>query len=292
MNRPIVITATPTLFSEDESLDLGAAREQLAWLQDKGVDAVFAAGTTGEFPALSDEERLSVLRTTLEVFAPERTYFHVGAAAALQAEQLARGAAGAGAVRLAAVTPYYQPAPEAEVLRYYERLVAAAPDARLYAYLFTARTSTVSVPALLPKLADLGVAGVKLSGESDESVAAYLAHRPEGFEVFSGNDISFGWLAGAGGDGIVSGVSSAFPEPFVALRDAVAAGREEEAARWQGEVERVVRAVLAGSLTHLKAGAEARGFRGGPVRSAVPGVTAEERAALEDLAAHFDALAG
>ncbi|GAA2104506.1 dihydrodipicolinate synthase family protein [Brevibacterium salitolerans] len=288
MNHPIVITATPTLFHEDETLDLGAARDHLAWLRDKGVDAVFAAGTTGEFPALADEERLAVLATTLEVFAPGQAYFHVGAAAARQAEQLTRAAAEAGATRLAAVTPHYQPAPEAQVLEYYERLVRAAGEAEVYAYLFTARTTTVSAPSLLPRLAEIGVAGVKLSGESDESVAAYLEQSPAGFRVFSGNDISFGWLATAGGSGIVSGVSSVYPEPFVALRDAVAAGDAEAAAGWQEEVARAVHAVRAGSLTHLKAGVSARGFRGGPVRSAVAGTTPADLRTIEELAAHFE----
>ena len=36
---PLVITATPTLFTADESLDLPAIRAHLEWLKEKGVDA-------------------------------------------------------------------------------------------------------------------------------------------------------------------------------------------------------------------------------------------------------------
>lgn len=290
MNQPLVITATPTLFAEDQTLDLEANRQHLTWLRERGVNAIFAAGTTGEFTTLSDDERMSVLDVALDIFGADRTYFHVGAASSYQAVQLSARAVAQGAKKLAAVTPYYQPAPEEEVLSYYRQIVEAAHGAEVFAYLFEARTSTVTQPSILEKLAAVGVTGVKISGESDETVASYLEARPEGFTVYSGNDISFGWLCSAGGDGIVSGVSSVYPEPFVNLRDALIAEDQEAAQRWQSEIERAVASVSAGSLTHLKAGVSARGFRGGPVRSAVSAASQADVDGISSLATEFVAL--
>lgn len=283
MTHPIVISATPTLFAEDLSVDPAAIRDHLTWLRDSGVDAIFAAGTTGEFTTLSDEERLEVLEISLEVFGPERTYFHVGAPSAHQAAALARAARSRGAELLAAVTPYYHPAPEEAVLDYYEQVVAAAEGAQVFAYLFEARTTTPSEPAVLPKLAARGVAGVKISGESDERVAEFLRERPDGFAVFSGNDVSFEWFSTAGGDGIVSGVSSVYPEPFLRVRDALRAADDRALRSAQRDVEQAVSAVNAGSLTHLKAGVSARGFVGGPVRSAVAAASKDDRRRIADL---------
>lgn len=285
MTRPIVISATPTLFSEDLSVDPAAIRDHLSWLRDSGVDAIFSAGTTGEFTTLSDEERLEVLDVSLEVFGPSRTYFHVGAPSARQAAALARAARSRGAELLAAVTPYYHPAPEEAVLDYYEQVVAAADGADVFAYLFEARTTTPSEPAVLAKLAARGVAGVKISGEPDERVDAFLRERPEGFTVYSGNDVSFEWFSTAGGDGIVSGVSSVYPEPFIRVRDALRAGDAEALRSAQRDVERAVAAVNAGSLTHLKAGVSARGFAAGPVRSAVAAAPEDDRRRIADLVA-------
>ncbi|RLP77247.1 dihydrodipicolinate synthase family protein [Mycetocola tolaasinivorans] len=287
---PLVITATPTLFHEDESLNVEATRAHLTWLHERGVDALFPVGTSGEFTSLSDEERLTVLKIALEIFPADAVYVHVGAATAHQAERLVRDAVAAGATRMAAVTPFYQPAPEDQVVEYYRRLVAAADGrALVFAYLFEARTSTVSRPEILGRLAEVGVAGVKLSGESDASVQAYLEAAPEGFAVFSGNDVSFGWLIQAGGHGIVSGVSSAYPEAFSGLRDALIAEDSSAISAGQARVEEAVSAVRAGSLTHLKAGITARGFAAGPVRTAVAPTSANDRAGIEALAARYAA---
>lgn len=284
MSKPMVITATPTLFSSDLCLDLGANREHLEWLYETGVDAIFSAGTTGEFTTLDDREKQALLELSLEVFGAQRVYFHVGAPSAHQAAGLTARAVAAGATKLAAVTPYYQPAPEDQVLEYYQALTGAAGEAEVFAYLFEARTTTESRPEVLGPLAEAGVSGVKISGEPDENVEAFLAHRPEGFTVFSGNDISFEWLVAAGGDGIVSGVSSVYPEPFLGLRDALVAGDRDAAESRQQEVREAVAAVNAGSLTHLKAGVSARGFGGGPVRSAVAPVPGADVATITELA--------
>jgi 4-hydroxy-tetrahydrodipicolinate synthase len=287
-STPLVITATPTLFGADESLATDEIRRHLGWLKEKGVDALFPAGTSGEFPTLTDDERIEILDLALESFDPDQVYIHVGAAGARQAVGIVRRAVEHGATRMAAITPFFQPAPEQQVLDYYARLVEAAGEAEVFAYLFEARTTTVSTPSILGKLAAIGVAGVKISGESDEVVQGFLAERPEGFTVFSGNDIAFGSLIRNGGNGIVSGVSSAYPEPFVGLRDALIADDSSAVDRYQAEVERAVAAVRAGSLTHLKAGIAARGFASSPVRTAVAGVPDSERTVITALAAELN----
>lgn len=282
---PLVITATPTLFTAEGALAEAEILRHIEWLREKGVDALFPAGTSGEFPTLIDDERIQILDIALQVFPADRIYIHVGAAGTRQAAGLVRRAVDHGAIKMAAITPYFQPAPEPQVLEYYEQLVSEARGADVFAYLFEARTSTVSKPSILGELASRGIAGVKISGETDENVAAFLAARPKGFTLYSGNDVSFNQLIQAGGHGIVSGVSSAYPEPFVALRDALTAGDPDQIALRQADVIATVAAVRGGSLTHLKAGIAARGFTASPVRSAVAPVDAADGTRIAELAA-------
>lgn len=277
-----VLTAVPTPFHADESLDLGGVREVFTAVAEAGVDGAFIAGTTGEFTALTDDERIDVIAAGVQVFGAEGAYAHVGAATAGQAERLVTRATAVGARKLAAVTPYYFPAPTSALLEYFARLVAAADGAEVYAYLFTARTTTVMTPEILPELARTGLTGIKISGESDESVLRYVKAAPEGFLVLSGNDIAFAELIAAGGVGVISGVSSVFPAPFIELRDALRAGDAAAAAVAKERVVRAVEAVKAGSLTHLKAGLELRGLAAGPVRVAVEGISEADRAALKE----------
>jgi 4-hydroxy-tetrahydrodipicolinate synthase len=84
---PEIISAIPTPFAEDGKLNLPALRTNLERLEPL-LDGVFAAGTTGEFLALSDDERIAVIEEALAVFGPARVVAHVGAAATHQAVAL------------------------------------------------------------------------------------------------------------------------------------------------------------------------------------------------------------
>ena len=55
-----------TPFDADGRLDLDAARTLARWLQDNGNDGLVVAGTTGEAPVLTDDERLSLFAAVAE----------------------------------------------------------------------------------------------------------------------------------------------------------------------------------------------------------------------------------
>ena len=55
-----VLSAMITPFDQHGALNLDAARSLAKWLQDQGNDGLVIAGTTGEAPVLTDDERLSL----------------------------------------------------------------------------------------------------------------------------------------------------------------------------------------------------------------------------------------
>ncbi|MFM1838250.1 MAG: 4-hydroxy-tetrahydrodipicolinate synthase, partial [Actinomycetota bacterium] len=61
-----VVTAMVTPFHKDGSLNLEGARRLARWLQDNGNDGLVIAGTTGEAPVLTDDERLSLFKAVVE----------------------------------------------------------------------------------------------------------------------------------------------------------------------------------------------------------------------------------
>ena len=143
-SAPVVFSAVPTLFDSAGELDLAANRALYAHLAGL-VDGLFVAGTTGEFPALDDAERLSLFELALAEAGPGRVIAHIGAPDARHAARLAQAAIGLGATRLAAITPYYLPVRPDELSAHYRRIRDAAPDPELYAYIFPERTA---VPVL------------------------------------------------------------------------------------------------------------------------------------------------
>lgn len=272
MNRPLVIAATPTPFDASGEVDLEAARLLYKHALDGGVDALFVAGTTGEFPALEAGERVAVYEAAVSAAGPERVIAHVGAASAHQAVRLARAALALGVRRLAMITPYYLPASPDGVVEHFTPVaeLAAAADAELYVYAFEARTGCPVPPELLARLAALpAVTGVKVSGVPGTAIVAdYVAATPPGFTVLSGNDHELAGVVRAGGHGVVSGISSVLPGPFTALAEAVARGDAAAERAAQADADAAVRET-GGDVGRLKAALEARGLPGGRCRMAV-----------------------
>ncbi len=254
---PVVFSAVPTLFGASGELDPDANRA-LYKLVAGLVDGLFVAGTTGEFPALEDSERLALFELALAEAGPDRVIAHVGAPDARHASRLAQGAAALGAERIAAITPYYLPARPDELTTHYRRIRDAAPGPELYAYIFPERTGLPVPPPLFAQVAEAaGLAGAKVSGSASADLADYVAATP-GLRIFSGNDANPAATMRAGGAGVISGRSSAYPEVYAAL------GKDPAE---QGRLDRIV--ALGASIGRIKHALGVRGLAGTAARMTV-----------------------
>jgi len=278
-----LIAAPVTVFGDDGELDLDATRSLFGWLQESGVDGLFTPGTTGEFTALDDDERLAVIEAALEVFGAASVIAHIGAASTRQTVRLAQAAQRLGATRLAAITPYYFPAGEQSLVDHMTRVTDAAPEASHYLYVFPPRAVTTVAPETLARLAELpGVVGAKISGLNFAAHEAYREAAPAGFELYSGNDIDLVRLADAGFTGVISGVSNVFPELFVAAARALNAG--DGASELQPRIDEAVAATGVADIGLLKAGLRRRGLAAGIPRISIDAPDDAARAILEDSA--------
>lgn len=253
----VVFAAVPTPFTADDDVDYGAAGRLDRFLAGV-VDGLFVAGTTGEFPALDDGERLALIETGLNAAGPDRVIAHIGAADSHRAARLAAAAVAIGATRIAAITPFYlAPGPD-EVTAYYNRIRQAAPASGLYAYVFPERTGVAVPPDQFASLAEaVGLAGAKFSGRAARNVAACAALCP-GLKLFSGDDTDLAATLRDGGAGIISARSSAFPEVFSALSAALASGSLDAAGRHQADVTAI--AAAGASIGRVKEALRLRGF--------------------------------
>ncbi|MFI0366627.1 dihydrodipicolinate synthase family protein [Actinomadura sp. 1N219] len=270
-HRPEVITAVPTPFTAAGPVDLAAARAIYGFAA-AATGLLFVCGTTGEFPALDDAERLSLVEAALEAAGPDGVIAHVGAPDAHRAIGLGRAAVRLGARRLAAITPYFLPAEPAETVDHFRRLAAAVqevePDVRVYAYVYPERTGTPVDPGLLAELAAIpGLAGAKLSGSAAGLLRACRPYVPDDFDLYSGDDSDLARVVRDGGAGIVSGCSAALPEPFVRL--AAALGRDSGVDPADGAATRDAALLIGPSIGRLKYAQALRGLPSGASRMAV-----------------------
>lgn len=154
--------ALATLFAEDGSLDLAGTVAHAERVVEEGLSAVVVSGSTGEAPALTIEERASLVRE-LRAALPARIAVVAGTGDVTTAAAVThtREAVAAGADAVMALSPLRVGDPRP----YYGAVTEAAEDVAVLAYHFPA----MSPPGIdLDLLDDLGVAGVKDSSGDAE----------------------------------------------------------------------------------------------------------------------------
>lgn len=253
MTRYDILTAIPTAFHRDGSLDLEGSRSIFRFVGESGNEGAFVLGTTGEFPAVDVAEFTALVGAALDELADRmRVIVHVGQPSTYEAVRLVEIARGLGATEFAALTPYYLKSSEDSIFEYYQRVSEAVGDGRLYIYIYPARSgNTVSVD-LLVRLSGLpNVVGAKISELSLDDIAAYRAAVPEDFDLYTGADRDLIAAVEVGAQGVVSGVSSVTPKPFRALADAGRSGDDAAIAAAQAAVDDVV-SLIGGDMARMK----------------------------------------
>lgn len=127
-----VITAMVTPFDGEGAIDLEGAARVARHLAASGSDGLVVAGTTGEGPVLSDEERVELFRAVVgAVDIP--VIGSTGTNDTAHSVRLTKEAKASGVHGVLAVTPYYnRPSPAG--LSAHFRAIAAATDLPLVLY--------------------------------------------------------------------------------------------------------------------------------------------------------------
>ena len=288
MTRYDILTAVPTAFRRDGSLDLEGSRAIFRFVGDSGNEGAFILGTTGEFPAVDVAEFTALVAAAVEELQDRmRVIVHVGQPSTFEAVRLVEIAKRLGVTEFAALTPYYLKSTEDAIFDYFQAVSDAVGDGRLYVYIYPARSGNTVSPELLVRLATLpNIVGAKLSELSLDEIAAYRAVVPADFELYTGADRDLIAAVDAGAQGVVSGVSSVTPKPFRALADAGRSGNAEAIAAAQAAVDDVV-SLIGGDMARMKEAYRVLDVVDAYCRMAIAEPTAAERTAVaEVVAAH------
>ena len=230
--------ATP-LMADGETVNTAVIPQLANFLINAGASGLFVGGTTGEGILLAADQRRRLHETAVQA-ANGRVpvIVHVGHNRLQTAVSLAQHAAQIQANYIAAVTPYFYKTAEDQLVDYYLAIAQAAPNTPLLLYDIPQLAVNGITAKLINRLHPLlpTLAGMKTSRPNAQEVLDLLRHRPPGFTVLIGNEqISLAMLAN-GADGLVSGLSTAVPEPFVALTAAFEQGDLAQAEQAQRRV--------------------------------------------------------
>lgn len=255
MTRYDILTAIPTAFNKDGSLDIEGTKSIFEYVGKSGNEGAFVLGTTGEFPSIDvDEFRQVVAAAYEELHDKMRVIVHVGQPSAFEAVRLTKIARELGVREFAALTPYYLASAEETIFDYYRAVAEAVGDGRLYVYVYPNRSGNTVSPELLARLAEFdNIVGAKISEMTLDDIAAFRAAVPADFDLYTGADRDLLEAANVGAQGVVSGVSSVVPQPFRALADAGRSGDEAAIAAAQSAVDEVC-ALIGGDMARMKEG--------------------------------------
>ncbi len=183
-----VLTAMVTPFDAEGRLDLDAAQRLARWLQSEGNDGLVIAGTTGEAPVLTDDERVSLFAAVIEAVTVP-VIAGAGTNDTAHSVQMTKEAAALGAAGILAVCPYYNRPSQAGIAAHL-RAVAGASELPVVVYDIPVRTGRKIATASLLGLAREvpNIVALKDAAGSPGETAALIASAPAGFEVYSGDD--------------------------------------------------------------------------------------------------------
>lgn len=278
-----LLTAMVTPFTDSGAVDYEAAQRLAQMLVEDGSDGVVVAGTTGESPTLSDEEKLGLLRAVKAAIPARSVVAGTGGNDTRHSVQLSEKAIAAGADALLCVVPYYNKPTQEGMFQHFRALAKAGP---VIMYNIQGRTGVnMTAETTLRCAQEAGVIGVKEASGNIEQMSLVCAGAPEGFRVWSGDDGFTLPLLAVGGHGVICVVSHLAGSAMRAMIEAYQEGRVESARDIHLGLLPLVQTLMtaASNPIPVKTAVNRLGFPAGPFR--LPLAPMDEAATAKVMAA-------
>ena len=227
MKEPLftgVCTALITPFREGE-INYSMVEQLLNRQIEAGVKAVVIAGTTGESPTLTDEEKLTLFCHCKEI-ASGRCMIIAGTGSNNTAHsvELSIAAEHAGADALLVVSPYYNKATAEGIYQHY-RSICQKVSLPVIVYNVPGRTGLDIPVSVYQRLADISnIAGVKEASSDITKIARIRIACGDDLPIWSGNDDQIVPVMALGGMGVISVLSNIKPKQTVTMCNAALKG--------------------------------------------------------------------
>lgn len=247
-----VFPAPPTPVTEDGRIHEKALRALLEDNIAHGVHGFWMAGTTGEGPILTDDQRDAVARISAETCNGRvPVIMHVGAISTASAVKAARNARAAGCDAVCCLPPFFFPSSERARIDHYKAVADAAGDLPFFVYNLPQLTYVETVPALMEKFvrAIPTLKGVKHSAPNFADIRVFA---DMGLTCFSGNGAFPLPALDMGAVGTIDAPLSLAPWHYVELYQAWQSGDMVRAKKLQDGVRKFVDLVwMFGAPAHV-----------------------------------------
>lgn len=290
MNLGNIGTAMVTPFTKDGSMvDYKHLAGIIEHLITNGTDTIVVLGTTGEVPTLSTEEKLDVLKYTVDqVNGRVPVIAGVGDNETYYSKIMAQKAEVAGVDGVMLVAPYYNKPNQRGIYAHFED-IAQSVSVPVMLYNIPGRTGInieAETVAKLSKIPNIQIIK-EASGDIDQ-MTAILASTDDDFTVYSGDDGLTLPLLAVGGHGVISVAAHVVGNDMQRMITLFKEGKHAEAAKIHQALLPLIRALFAQpSPAPVKYALSKLGLCNDNVRLPIVELTDEEKASFDEVWDHY-----
>jgi 4-hydroxy-tetrahydrodipicolinate synthase len=277
-----VSTAMVTPFDKKGHIDFAKTTQLVNYLIENGTDSLVVAGTTGESPTLTKEEKLALFDHVVKIVNKRIPVIAgTGSNNTYASVELTKKADQLGVDAIMVVAPYYNK-PNQEGLYQHFKAVAEATSLPVMVYNIPSRSAVNILPETIIRLSKLpNIIAVKEASGDLNAMTRIIANTDKDFVLYSGDDSLTIPVLAIGGAGVVSVASHVIGNQMQEMVNAFFAGENEKAAKLHQHLLPVMQGLFtAPSPAPVKTALQVTGLDVGSVRLPLVGLTGQERAAL------------
>jgi 4-hydroxy-tetrahydrodipicolinate synthase len=280
-----VSTAMITPFDKKGHIDFAKTTQLINYLIENGTESLVVAGTTGESPTLSKEEKLALFDHVVKAV-DKRVPVIAGTGSnnTYASIELTKKAEQVGVDAIMVVAPYYNK-PNQEGLYQHFKAVAESTTLPVMVYNIPGRSVVNILPDTIIRLAEIpNIVAVKEASGDLNAMTRVIANTSDDFYLYSGDDgITLPVLA-IGGAGIVSVASHVIGKEMQEMVQAFLNKENEKAALLHQKLLPIMQGLFtAPSPSPVKTALQLKGLDVGSVRLPMVPLTEQERATLASL---------
>ena len=268
MNFGQVITAMVTPFDQYGAIDFPATKNLIEHLIANGTDAVIVAGTTGESPTLSTDEKISLFQFVVqEVAGRIPVIAGTGSNNTQESVDLTQKAEKCGVDGIMLVVPYYNRPSQAGIYEHF-KLIAGATKLPIMLYNIPGRTGCNMDVDTVVSLAEIdNIVCIKEASGNLDAMTEIIRRTPNHFTLYSGDDSLTLPVLAIGGAGVVSVSAHVVGDEMQKMVTAFKTGNVEMASQLHQQLLSTFQAVFsAPSPAPVKALLNLNGIQVGSVR--------------------------
>ncbi|MEH7494455.1 4-hydroxy-tetrahydrodipicolinate synthase [Neobacillus niacini] len=280
-----VSTAMVTPFDKKGHIDFSKTTQLVNYLIDNGTESLVVAGTTGESPTLSKEEKLALFDHVVKVVAKRIPVIAgTGSNNTYASVELTRRAEQLGVDGIMLVAPYYNK-PNQDGLYQHFKTIAEATTLPVMVYNIPSRASVNIHHETIIRLSKIpNIVAVKEASGDLNAMTHIIANTDHDFDLYSGDDAIALPTLSIGGAGVVSVASHVIGNEMQEMVKFFLNGDHEEAAKLHQKLLPIMQGLFAApSPAPVKTALQIKGFDVGSVRLPLVPLTEQERAALSKL---------